>query len=474
MHYASNMLHIILLGMRITLLFAFIVASQLLFTSCKKSPIKDINESRQAPDIIPSVPKDTIASEKPTEYNRIIEVGTGSGNLVIDGSQLDLKCNDLILITGGKYKSIDIKNILSADGCPITIKNDGLVELVGNFAQMSIKDLKNVTISGDGTADIEKGFLFRDNSFRGVQIEGSLNQFTFQYAAFKNIGDHSIAWGYRTVYTGADNSYSKDLKFLHISSDNTHSLLSIDGAIDNGSVKGLVKNIEIAYLDFKNAPAVGAVVYLGIAEDYDIHNNRIDNVNTAIDNHNGIFGVFGSGKFHDNYISNHQGNGIRAWGVSIGTTPKNILIYNNIIANSRKYSGFEVQAFEINMIPGQTTYTNAIVFNNTCAYLNTSNDWEGNVVDVYSLKGGKCDVYNNLSYQLQANGRVAGQQAELIPKQWNNVNVKTSSEAGINESTFKLSNSSVAKNKGQATPVTIKDYYGAQRSNNTPSIGAVE
>lgn len=446
------------------------ISSVLLFSSCKKDLLEEIAGK---PSVTPVTEVDTVVVT-PILYNRTINVGTGSGDLVIDGSTMGLQCKDLIKIKGGKYGGIAIKNIISADGCPITIKNDGLVELAGDFVQMSLYNLRNVTISGDGTKGIDKGFVFRDNKYRGVQIEGTLNQFTFQYASFKNIGDHSISYGYRTVYNGTSESYSKDLKFLHISSENTHTLLSIDGAVDNGSIKGLVKNIEIAYLDFKNASAVGAVVYLGIAEDYDIHNNRVDNVNTAINNHNAIFGVFGTGKFHDNYISNHQGNAIRAWGVTIGTSPKNILIYNNIVTNSRKYSGFEVQGFDLNMIAGKTTFANAIVFNNTCAYLNTSNDWEGNVVDVYSLKGGKCDVYNNLAYKFQPNGVIAGQEAELKPNAWSNLYFKTSNEAGIDEKTFKLTASSTAKNKGKATPMIIKDYYGVARNPSNPSIGAVE
>lgn len=459
--------------MRITSIITMAtISSLLLFSSCKKDLITDL----QSKPTVPVVKGDTtpVAVVTPVLYKRTIKLGTGSGNLTIDGTTLGLQCSDLLLIKGGTYGAIDIKNILSADGCPITIKNDGLVQLAGSNGSMTLTNLNNVTISGDGTTGTDKGFLFTDIPTRAIQIYGTLNNFTLQYVAFKNIGDHSISYIYRTVYTGAEDSYSKNLKFLHISSQNTHTLLSIDNAADNGSIKGLVKNIEIAYLDFKDAPSMGNVVYLGLAEDYDIHNNRVDNVNTALENHNGIFGIQGTGKFHDNYISNHQGNGIRAWGISVGTTPKTILIYNNIITNSRKYSGFEVQAFSYNMIPGLTTYANAIVFNNTCANLNISNDWQGNVVDVYGLQGGKCDVYNNLAYNFQSSGVIAGQEAELIPNQYNNLLFKTSAEAGIDPTTFKLTSNSPAKNKGIKPPMIITDYYGSVRNPITPSVGAVE
>jgi len=458
--------------MRITSILTLVsISSLLLFSSCKKDLLEEIAGK---PSVTVPVVADTAVITNPILYKRVINVGTGSGNLTIDGSTMGLQCQDLIKIKGGSYGGIDIKNIISADGCPITIKNDGLVEVAGNFTQMKISNINNLTISGDGTSGITKGFVFRDNTYRAIQIEGTLNNFTFQHASFKNIGDQCISYVYRTVYTGAEGSYAKNLKFLNINCDNTQGLLSLDGAVDNGSVKGLVKNLEVAYVDFRNSATVGAVVYVGIAEDYDIHHNRVDNVNTAINNHNGIFGITGTGKFHDNYISNHQGNAIRAWGVTMGSTAKSILIYNNIVTNSRKYSGFEVQSFDFSIIPGKTTFANAVVFNNTCANLNTSNDWQGNVVDVYSLKGGKCDVYNNLAYNFQSSGVIAGQEADLIPNQFNNLNFKSSNEAGINETTFKLNSSSTAKNKGVATPIVIKDYYGSMRNTSAPSIGAVE
>src|SRR5690606_33274857 len=111
------------------------------------------------------------------------------------------------------------------------------------------------------------------------------------------------------------------------------------GSVDGG-IRGLIRNFEIAYLNFRNAPDVGSVVWMGNVEDYNIHHNHIDNINTKNNNHNGIFLMTGNGKFHNNIVRNHQGNAIRAFGHSIGDTPKEILIYNNIVYNSRKYSAF--------------------------------------------------------------------------------------------------------------------------------------
>lgn len=455
-----------------TLLIILSSYSLLLFSSCKKGPLDPATPITVNPPGGIDTSKTVVT---PIVYKRTIPLGTGSGALTIDGATLGLQCFDLIKIKGGTYTAIDIKNILSADGCPITIKNDGLVELAGDFNQMSLTNLKNTIISGDGTPGIAKGFSFRDNKYRAIQIYGTLDKFTLQYIAFKNIKDMDISFQYKTAYDGTENSYSKELKFLNISCDNTNQFLGTSGSVENGAISGLIKNIEIAYLDFQNSPDVGAVVYMGNAEDYDIHNNRVNNINTNNNNHNGVFSISGNGRFHNNYISNHQGNSIRAWGHTIGTTPKNIYIYNNIVVNSRKYSGFEVQAFDSNMTPGKTTYTNAFVFNNTCGNLNLSNDWQGNVVDVYSLKGGKCEVYNNIGYNFPPGGVIAGQENDLIPTATSNLYFKNSSDAGItNETSFKLNSNSAAKNTGRQTIFAITDYYGTARSLTSPSIGAVE
>src|SRR5690606_20300681 len=104
-----------------------------------------------------------------------------------------------------------------------------------------------------------------------------------------------------------------------------------------------------------------------------------------------------NGEFHNNYISNFQGNSLRARPFSFGSTVKELLIYNNIVINSRKYSAFEVQTFDNEDLIGRVnTFANIKVFNNTCGNLNLSSDWYGVVLDAYNISGGKCEVFNNL------------------------------------------------------------------------------
>lgn len=442
--------------------------------ACKKQAV--IDEVKTTPEVVvPVVPKDPDPTPNTPTYAQTYEIGTGSGDLSINGSAYSFNGNTLFKIKGGKYKSIKIANIDGGINL-VTIQNDGLVEMVN--AEMRLENLNNVTITGNGTAGIEKGFIFSDNNYRSIQVDGSLDNFTLQYFSFKNIRDYVFTYKYQKLYDGTEKSYSKNLKFLNIDCDNTGTLIAGDGSISSGKPLGLLKNVEVAFVNFKNSPSVGTIVYFGNVENYDIHDNVVNNINTNNDNHNGIFMIKGNGKFHNNYISNHQGNAIRAWCFTLGSTPKNVLIYNNIVLNSRKYSPFEVQSFDDYLFSGISTFVNAKVFNNTCGNINLSKSWQGNVVDVYSLKGGTCDVYNNLAYNLNNESTdkayIAGQQSGLTPVESNNLYYKTSREAGIiDEASSKISGSSPAKNKGKYDSFLITDYYGSTRSS-TPSIGAVE
>jgi hypothetical protein len=442
------------------------------FAGCSKN--KAITEKSEDIDIsvpVPVIPDSKPNSETPVTYSKTYDLGTGSGNLTINGSSLTLEGNVLIKIKGGNYKAIDIKNIQSVSGS-VTIQNDGLVEM--NSGQMRLENLNNVKISGNGTSGIEKGFVFKDNVYRPIEVDGTLDNFTLQYASFKNIGDNVFTYKYDKVYDGSRSSYSENLKFLNIDCENTGQFISGSGSVENGLIKGYIKNIEIAYITFKNSADVGSIVWLGNVENYDVHHNVVNNINTTNNNHNGIFLLNGNGRFHNNKISNHQGNAIRAFSFTVGSTPKDVLIYNNIVVNSRKYSAFEVQSFSNTIVAGKTTFVNAIVFNNTCGNLNLSKDWQGNLVDIYSLQGGKCTVYNNLAFNLPAPYVIAGQVADLVPTAYNNFYYNSSKDAGIiDEIDFKLSYSSPAKSKGIVSSIADKDFYGNPR-NSTPSVGAVE
>src|SRR5690606_7353759 len=120
-----------------------------------------------------------------------------------------------------------------------------------------------------------------------------------------------------------------------------------------------------------NSPILSNAIYLGLAENYTISNNIINNVNTNNNEHNGIFFAKGNGKIFGNKITNHQGNAVRAWLFSISNTNALVEIYDNIVYNSTRYGAFELQVRDdIKALPTFKP-ANAKIHNNTVGRLNT-------------------------------------------------------------------------------------------------------
>ncbi|MDR6782484.1 hypothetical protein ABIE26_001028 [Pedobacter africanus] len=460
--------------------------------ACKKNPA--IEQPTTPPVEVPVVtppttpPKDTTTTPPNAT---VLNLGTGSGNLLIDGKSLNISANTVIKIKGGSYNDIQVANFQIENGT-VRIENDGLVELVGD-RQVSISNVKNVVFSGSGTPGIDKGFVFRDKNsdMASVQLRNNVDNFTFKNASFKNISTYNvIQYESKKVYDGSDASCSKNLKFLNIDCDNTGTLIRFKGSVENGVITGLLRNVEIAYVTFKNSPGVGSAFVMENVDGYDIHNNFVQNVNQDNSNHNGVFYLQGNGKFYNNIVRDHQGNSIRAWVYSIGTTPQKTLIFNNVVINSRQYSAFELQAFTRNMIGGRTTYSNAEVFNNTCGNLLPKGAFPAQILDLYSLLGGKCDIFNNIGYKFTIVGQnntnfIWNELGDTKGNGFNNKYFKTYEEAGIkDDSSFKLNTTSSLKNSGSAlsgrdlenytNQAVTYDLYGSSRLMSAPSIGAVE
>jgi|ERR1044072_5153919 hypothetical protein len=413
----------------------------------------------------------------------IYNIGTGSGTITIDGSKVVYKAGDTIKIKAGKYTGMVIKNINITNGYVNIINDGGVVDIAGSLQYAwvicSFTNISGVNISGNGTPGIDKGFYFHDNRYRMIEItgiNGILKNFTLQNVKFENIGDYNIFFNnFNTVYNGTDATISSNLKFLNIEVIGTN---LISGPGDPQNMKGFLKGLEIANCNFHDIPVAGTLVYWAGVEDYDIHDNIINNINTQNDNHNGIFMLIGNGKIYNNKITNHQGNLIRAWGITLGTTPKNIEIYNNIVYNSRKYGGFELQVppylsdiLKTNV--GKLTFTNSKVYNNTVGKMNTSRDWDGLILDLYNMNGGTLEYYNNLGFDLY---RASGVPDDMInnmsdvkfAKKENNIYKVTQQEAVTDTTTFKSLIPGVGANESTipsvpTIPITYKNVVISQQ-----------
>lgn len=345
--------------------------------------------------------------------------GTG-GSLNIDGSKTAYKPGDTIKISG-KYSGGTIKNLVGTDTNPIYIL--GAAEFTGSIY---ISDNRNIVFAGTK----ERGLYFHDISYRPIQIGGNPTGLVLKNIYVKNCGDYSMTFDFKSAYP----TVAKNLKLLNIEFENS-SCISFSGGMPG--MNGIIQGLEIAGCYFHDIPNAGNIVYCNAVDGYDVHDNTINNVNTTNNDHNGLFHLIGCGKFYNNKATNHQGNLLRAWLWTLGTTPKTTEIYNCIAFNSRKYSGFEVQSFANYIIPSKTTYSNAIVKNNTCGDINTSHDWTGGVVDVYNLFGGKCEVYNNLAFNTYNPNTIANQQSSTTPIVTNNIYKTTWKGAVVDLTSFK-------------------------------------
>jgi len=319
-----------------------------------------------------------------------IHLGNGSGDLTIDGRDERLTDKSLILIKGGTYNHVFIRNLEGNLDKPIVIKNVGQVSIRD---EMNIENVSEVIIAGNHDDNLEYGFTFQNIPFRAMILSGDLNGLTLSNMSFKNVKDYVIF-----IDTSKDWKTRKErLKILTCKFENAGGIQYVS-QLESDNDHDFLNGFEFANNVIKNTSA-GNFAYIETVQDYDIHHNTVDNVNEGNDEHNGIFHMVGNGKFHNNKFTNYQGNMIRAWAFSRGTSLSTIEIYNNIAYNSRKYGAFEIQGFDRYIIPGKTTIANAKVYNNTVGKMNTSKDWEGVILDLYPY-GGTLEYYNNLGFEL--------------------------------------------------------------------------
>ncbi len=382
---------------------SFILISTVI--SCKKRSIKLDDDLQAITDSVPETvdpptpPEDNAPpAEEEEEEEESILVGNGSGSLTINSSTLNGTSATTIRIRSGSYSVISIQNLTGTIDNPITIVNDGQVR-VGEAIET--RDINNVVISGAGNSTIPYGISFENLGYRAIRMSGKMSGVTIRNIYFKNVPDLCIAGddsnGRGLANDGSVATRTERFKILHCVFDNVGTI-GFGGELNRSGDTGFFKDVEIAYNTFKNSDAGNLCVFTNV-QDYDIHHNVVDQVNPRNNNHNGIFFMQGNGKFHDNILTNYQGNAIRAWVFSRGTTPATLEIYNNICFNTSKYGAFEIQEFAHHLVSGKTTYLNAKVHNNTAGKMNTSRDWQGQVLDLYNISGA-LEYYNNLGFEL--------------------------------------------------------------------------
>jgi hypothetical protein len=424
---------------------AFYIAFTLICASCKKA--ESSIEANSTNPLLKSTLSDTekLPADIVPSDAVIYNVGIGSGNLTIDGKGYLINKNFLIKIKAGNYKTITLKNLLAPKGLRIFIKNDGEVRVLEG---MFTDNINNVTISGNNVPNLTYGFKFENIPYRAISMNGKMSGVTIRNVSFKNVANYVIAGersnGSELAYKGTPETRTENLKILNCYFENAGPII-FGGQLNNDAREdsGLFKDVEIAFNKFENSPNVGSVCTFTNVEDYNIHSNIVNNINRNNNNHNGVFYMQGNGLFHDNKLTNYQGNAIRMWLYSRGTMPKTVEIYNNTCYNTRKYGGFELQAFKRNLIVNKSTFANAKIYNNTVGQMNTSNDWEGQILDLY-YTGGTLEYYNNLGFDLVATNN------NSITNMINNM-----SDTKI----IKLQNNKYVPEKAKAVTIDLKSRF---------------
>lgn len=430
-----------------------------------------------------------------TSAGTIYNVGTGSGNLTIDGNVTKYLSGSLIVIIPGSYGTINIQNLTNVNienGNGAVIMNGGNVK-AGYYNGINFTNCSNDTITRNPAiaSTVPYGFICQDNGYRPTTISGTNKNMVFEYMSYVNIGDYNIhiTAPALTTWKGTSSTLQDSaLKFFYCNFDSSQGEpFNVDGAITATGVTGLQKGFEVGYCTFTNCNS-GDLCYAGAVDQYKMHDNTFSNINATNNNDNGLFHMVGNGSFYRNYTSNYQGHLIRMWTLSFGTTSETDSVYDNIAVGSRKYSMFEYQSTAqspANVIAApNTTFVNMLICNNTGADLNTSHDssFDACLIDNYTMPTGSTQkIYNNLLINtFTVNGAAGrflqwtttGQQDTLLTQ--GNVYAKSDTAAGFNESTLALESTSPAASSGiESWLIYPYDYWGTAFAK-TPSSGAVQ
>lgn len=335
-------------------------------------------------------------AEAPSEDT--IYIGSGSGNLSINSDNVASYIRTVV-INPGTYSQISITN-LNRENNPVTIKNGGTVKT----SYLYIENVNGASLKGNGVESLPLGIQLHDIGYRAVELKGTFSNLSLEHISFKNIGDYTMFKSTTLNYVGTAASRHDNFKILNCKFDKCGTIM-LGGGLDSSSDRNLYTNLEFAFNTCINSSNWGSVMECQNVANYSIHDNVVDNFAQTLAIHNGVFWMRGAGKFYNNKATNYSGNMIRAWAYDRLEFPCQIEIYNNIGYNSWRYGLFEIQGFPDTLVAGKTIESNNnVVSRNTGGLLDTSNNWEGTIVDIYNWIG-NTNVINNLGFQMhKANG----------------------------------------------------------------------
>lgn len=385
-----------------------------LFLSCEAERIIPL---KPAPEIEENIPPDNVIPDETNTNQDVSEIGNGSGQVVIKDTE-----NKTYVIKPGTYWNITIENVKD-----VSIK--GLNKVKISNGDMHIRNVNQLAISG---------ISFEDWGQNAISIFDNADNLTLKDLKFRNINNSVISFKKNKRYDGTPESYSENIQLINIYAENISTLFGSAGGLKSDGFFGLIKGFKLTESTIINSPTLSNGIYLNLAEDYEISNNIIKNVNSRNNDHNGIFHVIGNGKIFGNKITDHQGNGVRAWLLSIVKPNAVVEIYNNIIYNSTRYGAFELQVTPWMYDMSLFKPANAKIYNNTAGKLNTGEPkyFEGRLLDLYNISG-TLEIFNNLSFNNRDDQLINNMSDTKIIRNENNQYFKNENEAIFDLTNFK-------------------------------------
>lgn len=436
---------------------------------------------------------------------RTFNVGTGSGDLTIDGSNLiyegsptTIQNGDIIEIEGGTYNSITTTN-LSVNETPVIIKNVNDESITSKYFYIEGSQ-KNINYKFDNNGSVLKGLTLIMESQETMHIDR---------AAVGNVENINIS-GIKYII---ENTTPDGGIFIRHSQDSTISYA-------NGSGTTALKNISIENIEFdftartdfspwylmsfnkgelststdtnfidgiiiRNIRATGPFYTSTAIEIKNCQNALIDDVyfdslnNDWTDNppHARIILVQGQGIIENCYMRNGMGNVAVIWGYNRLANSSPSIIRNCMSYNSFRYSTAEIQGFSNLIVSGISEAPHYKMLGLVADTLDTGNYFSGCAGDIYPLLGGTFEARNSVSINGHSNNsgqnntfnNMAGGTGTLS----NNAVYANRTLAGVEDETYIPQLGSPLIGAGIANIDMVDDYYGNIRPN-PPAIGAAE
>ncbi|WP_028981658.1 T9SS type A sorting domain-containing protein [Sporocytophaga myxococcoides] len=389
-------------------------------------------------------------------------------------STLSLLPGDTIAIQPGKYSGFTFGNIRGTASKKIAIiNNKGLVEITGSNAS-NLNTCSNVVFSGNGANGIKYGFYFHDINGRAMQLDNKADSITISYARFERVSDYTIRINADKKYDGTEVTLIENIRFLHLSFKKTGTPIDWGNFAYGSDLIGCGRNVEVAYCTIDSLNG-GDGVRLNKVFDVNIHHNRFTNTGLLTSTHPGTFYLRGDGTIHHNFFQNIWGNGVRSEGIGLNEMGE-LTISNNIFLGSRKYSAIEVQTHPSDVTTSGSPSTKSChykIFNNTMGN-QSARDYSAAMVDVYSLLDGKCEIRNNLGFNIEKDkahvptkNYIYNRQSPIatdVPDTSNNLYRRSFVQLGLVDTlNVYLKPNSIAVDKGMTLNTITDDFEGIVR-----------